>query len=306
MQAFAKVIELKGFGKAASALELSTSSVSRLIAGLEGLHGVQLFIRSSRSLSPTDSAYRFYEQISPILEQLREVSYAAGLSAVGSREGLRGSLNLSVPTSVGNLLIAMQVPSLLDLHPGLSSVSLVCTDRVMDLFSESIDAAIRVGIKQDGRLVSRPLGQMVQHFAASPDFLARHGTPKTIEELMALPFVAYGASAVEGPETVHAVHINGEVKSWKARWRARCNDGATYTTLAMAGLGVIQAFPYDLMSQVKNNTLQVLLPEWSSPSSTFSLVYLPRSRVSRRLNDLHAWLHDVFATQSVSYESLRS
>ena len=177
MAVFVAAVERSSFSAAARRLGMTPSAVSKLIQRLEVRLGVQLVRRSTRNLSLTGEGREFYERSLEVLAAIEEAerSVSAGSSPRG-----RVTINSNVPFGV-HILIPL-VPALLEKYPALS-VDLTLTDRLIDLVEERCDIAIRWGKLGSSELIARRLGQTEQAIVASPAYLARHGTPRTLKEL---------------------------------------------------------------------------------------------------------------------------
>jgi len=175
--AFVKTADLGSFVAAGRALEISASAVGKSVARLEQEVGVRLLQRSTRRIQLTDEGRLFHERCRRILDDLDDAQ--ATLS--NARETPRGRLRVSAPI-VGHHFLLPVVPSFVARHPEVE-LDINFTDRNVDLIDEGIDVAIRSGDLPDSRLVSRPLNHFRLLLCASPDYLARHGTPMVVRDL---------------------------------------------------------------------------------------------------------------------------
>lgn len=176
---FVTVVEAGSFALAASRLHLSRSAVGKTIARLEQRLGVRLFHRTTRSLSLTDDGALFYERS---LRALEEIRTAESLLESGKQQ-VSGRLRVSMPVLIGRLYIAPVLTELAREHPGLE-LDLSFSDRVVNLVEEGFDLAVRNGALPDtAGLVARRLGDNRMTLCASPDYLARCGTPGSVEDL---------------------------------------------------------------------------------------------------------------------------
>jgi len=175
--AFVKTADLGSFVAAGRALEISASAVGKSVARLEQEVGVRLLQRSTRRIQLTDEGRLFHERCRRILDDLDDAQ--ATLS--NARETPRGRLRVSAPI-VGHHFLLPVIPSFVARHPEVE-LDIHFTDRNVDLIDEGIDVAIRSGDLPDSRLVSRPLNHFRLLLCASPDYLARHGTPMVVRDL---------------------------------------------------------------------------------------------------------------------------
>jgi len=179
MLLFAEVIEAGGMSEAARRLGLSKSAVSRQLAELERRLGAQLLRRTTRRMSLTEVGELFYARCQRVAEEAEEAERSVG----DMQAEPRGEIRLAAPMSFGHLHVAPRLPAFLERHPKVR-VHVDLTDRVIDLVREKFDLAIRVsGSLPESTLVQRKLCSLRLVLCASPDYLRRHGTPRTPEDL---------------------------------------------------------------------------------------------------------------------------
>ncbi len=141
MSAFVAVVEQGSFARAAERLAISTSSLSRLVADLEGHLGVRLLNRTTRRLSLTDAGQAYYERCVQLLADLSEAEAIAGQSAAAPR----GRIKLTCSVAIGVQRLAPAMASFVARYPDVRFEAVVL-DRIVDLVEEGIDLAIRVGV----------------------------------------------------------------------------------------------------------------------------------------------------------------
>lgn len=173
---FVQVAETRSFVAAGRALGLSASAIGKRIARLEARLNVRLFHRSTRSITLTAEGARFLERCRRVIAEID----AAEQELTQSTEAPRGRLRVSLPT-IGTLLL----PVLADFMAAYPEIELDIdfSDRIVDVVDEGFDAVLRTGRPTDSRLSSRLLGHFRQHLVASPDYLERHGAPRTPADL---------------------------------------------------------------------------------------------------------------------------
>jgi LysR family transcriptional regulator, regulator for bpeEF and oprC len=167
-----KVVQAGSFTRAADALGVQKSHVSRVVAQLEAGLGAKLLERTTRSLSVTETGREVFERALGILgavdDTARLVQHAQGEP--------RGRLRLTCGVEFGQLAVGGWVDEYLATWP-MASAEVEYTSRVLDLVHEGFDLAIRVGTPAESRLVARPLGQLDYALFASPRYLAQQGPP---------------------------------------------------------------------------------------------------------------------------------
>lgn len=140
--------------------------------------GARLLQRTTRSLSLTAEGQAFLPHAREILD--REAEALNALKPADS--GASGLLRLTAPAALGREVIVPLLPALFNAHPRLR-VELQLTERIVDLVGEGLDLAIRIADLRDTDLVARRIGKVRRVVCASPDYLAIHGLPSTLNEL---------------------------------------------------------------------------------------------------------------------------
>ncbi|XLZ70892.1 LysR family transcriptional regulator [Massilia sp. SR12] len=268
MEVFVRVVDAGSFSAAARTLDMSTVMVSKHIAALEQLVGARLLHRTTRSQSLSEIGQQYAEQCRHILQLVQ----AAESGALAMRTIPRGTLKVSAPAAFGSHCLAPAMAEYLELHPEVN-LELDLSNRLSDLVEEGLDAAIRIGPLPDSTLVARPLTALQMMVCAAPAYLARHGTPRTPDEL--------------------AQHRCLDFSHWRhnARWqfgtkegstprcRMRSNSGEALRLAAVAGLGLVMQADAVLADEIAAGRLVPVLREhWPQPRP-MHLIY-PRDRQS--------------------------
>lgn len=191
MRAFRAVVELKSFRRAGDRLDLGSSAVSKLIAGLERELGTALLARTTRSLSLTEAGAAFYESAVRVTD---EADHA--VDRVREHDGQpSGVLRVSVPASFGICWLAPRLPHFLAQYPRLR-VDLSLNDRLVDLVAEGFDCALRIATGlRDSTLHARPLGAVPRVLVAAPKYLRRAPPLRTPADLAAHNALEFSLSA---------------------------------------------------------------------------------------------------------------
>ena len=187
IQVFVKVVEEGGFTAASGVLSMPKSTISRNISRLEDRLGVRLLYRTTRQLRTTEVGQAYYERCVRIVAELAEAEEA--ITAMSATP--RGPLRLTAPVSYGHLYLSEVLSAFLKCYPEVQlQVSL--TDRKVDLIEEGFDVAIRGGVLEDSSLIARKLSGAARVICASPDYLARRGTPASPADLRSHDCLMYG------------------------------------------------------------------------------------------------------------------
>lgn len=221
------VADAGSFVRAAARLGASTSHVSRAVARLEARLGAELFHRTTRRVDLTDTGRAFVEQGRRLIQGRDEL-----LALVGGEGEPQGDLRITCSVSLGERFIAPIVRQFAAAHPRLN-VSLDLTNRLIDLVAEGYDLGIRTGEVADHRLVGRRIASRTSETCAAPAYLARAGTPRTIDELAS-------HDCLVGTNLAWSFRDGQAQRRWTPTPRWRCNSGRAVADAAIAGMGVCQ------------------------------------------------------------------
>ena len=236
LAAFAAVAEARGFGAAARRLGVTTAAVSKAVIRLEARLGVRLLTRTTRRVVPTPEGEALHARARDILERIAE----AEAEARGDTGALAGRVRLAAPVLLGQGPVARILAAFSAEHPGVV-LDVRLSDSFADVVAEGLDLVLRLGEPADSRLMARRLANTSFVTCASPDYLARHGRPRTLDELRGHARIGY------------VVQRTGRVFAWRFRdangreveiapepLRVAVGDGGANRAFALAGAGLIQ------------------------------------------------------------------
>jgi DNA-binding transcriptional LysR family regulator len=178
MRALVMVVEQQSFAAAATMLGLSPSAVSKLVTRLEDRLGVQLLHRTTRRLSLSSEGEVYFARARQILADITE----AEIEVTRSRGAPRGRLRINTSNGFGIHQLAPALPDFMARYPAIE-IDLSITDRIVDVSVDPADVIIRAGPVGDVAALSFKIADFERVVCASPDYLARHGTPRTPAEL---------------------------------------------------------------------------------------------------------------------------
>jgi DNA-binding transcriptional LysR family regulator len=253
--AFARVVELASYTKAARRLGISKSMVSRRVARLEKRLGAQLLVRSTRGLTPTEPGRAFAERAAHSLAELQEAE-------VEVKEGERepsGALRIAAPLSFGIMHLGPALIEFAERHPRIV-VDAAYSDRYVDLVEDSFDAAVRIGALSDSSLVGRKLSPIRALVAASPDYLARHGRPAAPRDLMQHRCLSGAANDAQW-----RFRIAERWQTMKPAPVFRADNGEVLRDAAVAGLGVTALPSFILSPALESGALEPILTDFALP-----------------------------------------
>jgi len=257
MEVFSAVVERGGFSAAAKVFGMTPSAVSKLVTRLEARLGARLVNRSTRKLQLTAEGQAFHQRCITILSDIAEAECEA---AAGRAP--RGRVRVNANIAFGNHVLLPLVPAFLAEHPELS-LDLVLTDQVVDLIEERADIAIRVapGPLRGNQLMARKIGESGVAVVASPDYLARHGEPKTPAELEEHNLIGFNfARSVEG----WPFRVGSELISIAAVGNTMVGDGETARQLAVAGVGLARLGRFHTQAEIAAGRLVTVLEDFNA------------------------------------------
>ncbi len=260
MTAFVAVADRRGFAPAARALGLSPSAVTRLIADLESRLGLRLLQRTTRAVHLTDAGARFLERARRLLADLDEAERLAETEKVTPS----GRLTLTAPHLFGRLHVAPLISAYLARYPGVVA-ELTLNDRNMHLVDEGIDLALRIGHLADSTDIARRVGSARRVTVASPDYLARSGTPTHPSDLAAHRLITCTAL---GPPDLW--RFTSDLPTAPA---FLTNSAEAALWHAETGGGLTQLISYQVFDAVKEGRLSLVLEPFEIPPLPIQFVY---------------------------------
>ncbi|MET0791397.1 MAG: LysR family transcriptional regulator [Polyangiaceae bacterium] len=266
----AAVIEGGSFARAAEALGLSPSGVSRAIARLEARIGVRLLDRTTRSLGLTDEGRVLYANINPLVLGIEDAVTLAG----GAASAVRGRLRVNTDAFTSRMLLSPHLKQFLALYPELS-LDLVARDQLGDLVGEGFDVAVRFGDPPSSSLVARKLLDTRIVTVASPSYLAAHGRPAKPSELTRHHCIQV-RDPVTGQPYAWEFHKGRKVIAVPSSGRLLVTEVGTILGSCLAGIGIGQIKALGIQEQLDKGQLIDLFPNY--PDERFPLYALYPSR----------------------------
>ena len=252
---FAKVVEFGSYTAAAKALGLQTSKLSRRIAALETELGVRLLNRTTRRLSLTEAGKTFHRHCLALLDEAQAAKDAMR-QVLASPQGL---VRISCPTGLLQGGVADILASFLAKHPRVR-IALDATNRRVDVVDEGLDIALRVRKPplEDSDLAMRAFGPDEVILVASPELIAAHGEPKTLEDVARMPTLSM-ASADER-STWRFLGADGKPAELTHSPRLRTDDLFTLRRAALQGIGAALVPRLLVANDLEGGALIRLLP----------------------------------------------
>lgn len=286
LKMFVKVAELGSFTRAAEHLGLSKARVSMAVRALEADVGSHLLQRSTRAVRLTPDGETFLLRARQLVNDADELA-----SLFQTPTLLRGRVRVDMPQSLARSTFIPRLPEWLAAHPNIE-VQLSTTDRRVDVIREGFDCVLRVGNLQDSALVARRLGEFSMINCASPAYLRKHGTPRTLEDLKDHLVVHYSIGF--GADTPGFEYRDGNVyREYPMRSLITVNSTDSYNAACLAGLGIVQSPRIGLMPSVMAGDLVEILPQHTCQPMPVSIVHAHGRSVPRHVRLVMNWITEV-------------
>ncbi len=271
MMIFVRCVDDGSFSAAARTLDMTPSAISKQIRRLEDRLGARLFNRTTRRISLTEVGRDFYDRCSRIMREIEEAEEAVS----SLQDKVRGTLRVTGTAAFSRREVIPRLRRFLELNPDLN-MEYELTDRRVDLVEEGIDAAIMLQEQvEDPSLVARKIAVNRRIIVASPDYLRRHGEPRTPEELLQHNCLTlYNVSRFNDWEFEHedgsrrVIHVNGNFHS---------NTASALFEAAVAGVGLARLSTWLVAPHIRSGELVQLLPEYTQESSAYYVLF-PQGR----------------------------
>ncbi len=298
---FVRTADNGSLSATARALDLTPAAASAALKRLEAELGVQLFLRSTRSLRLTPHGELFLEKCRPALATLQQASQEL---ATGE-QAIQGVLKLSAPSDFGRNLLLPWLNDFQELYPEVA-IRLQLSDRMANVYSDPVDAAFRYGKPPDSSLVALPVAPSNRRvLCASPAYIEKYGAPATPHELTGHDCMCFmfgedihdrwRFSLGDGPEVV--VRVRSVNVS---------NDGDAVRRWALLGKGIVYKAGFDVSADLAAGRLRVLCPDWTTEAAPLFLVVPGRRQLTpllRRLRDFIAHRTMALNTNAVQQEA---
>ncbi|WP_300510250.1 LysR family transcriptional regulator [Crocosphaera sp.] len=287
MYTFTQVVEKGSFAEAARKMNLSRSSVNKLVIQLENHLGVQLLYRTTRQVTPTDTGKAFYKRCLDILSSVEE----AELAVSEQHREPKGILRINAPMSFGMSVLGSKVAEFMSRYEKIK-IQLTLEDRFVDPISEGYDLVIRIGSLPDSSsLVVNPITIIPRVICAAPSYLNLRGIPEKIKDLKHHSCLHYGYLSSGGQwefieqEKEEKVSVEGVLC---------CNNGEVLRDAAIKGLGIVILPTFIVEEALKNGELQTILSHYKLPELTLSIVYPINRHLSTKIQLFTQFLQECF------------
>jgi DNA-binding transcriptional LysR family regulator len=293
MQAFEAVGRTGSFAEAARQLNVTNSVVSKRIKDLEEHLGIQLLIRTTRKVTPTDTGYSYLEHVRRIIDEIEEVEALVQ----ERRETAIGTIKLAAPLSFGMQYLGPAISEYLKTHPNVT-IKTYLSDRHVSLVDEGYDLSIRTGPLEDSNLVAKKLLQCRRVVCASPDYLKQFGRPRNPADLRNHNCLSY-------------LNVN-DGKAWpyeednKRKWQSvtgnfQSDNGDLLHEAALSGCGITLLPTFIVGDSIRDGKLEVVLEDYEESDFNVYAVYQHTRHLSVKIRTLIDHLGDTLEDKFINF-----
>jgi DNA-binding transcriptional LysR family regulator len=264
------IVDAGTIARAAEALGVSPSAVSRALSRLEQRVGARLLARTTRSLTLTDEGRRFYEQVGPHLAGIEE----AAIEASGSADTVRGRLRVNIDPFFSRIVLSGYLAAFLARYPDVS-LELIMKDSIGDLVADGFDLALRFGEPSVGSFVARKLIETRVLTVACPGYIKAHGQPRHPKDIESHDCIDF-YDAANGRAYEWEVRRKNEVLPLRVKRRLLVSDSGTLIGACEAGAGIAQILELGCKHLLESGRLVELFPDWSEERFPLYAIYPSR------------------------------
>src|SRR5258708_30023259 len=295
IRAFVKVVELGSFSEAGRYLRMSRSAISKYVSALEQSLGVQLLNRTTRHASPNENGQAYFERALGILGDLDAADQAvAHLQATP-----RGLLRVNAPMSFGTLQLGPAIADFMEQNSELQ-IQLVLSDEQIDPVQDGFDVTLRIADLESSSLIARKIVPIDRVICASPDYLAKHGTPKHPSDLRSHSLLTYGFLLtgtqwkLTGKDGEHWI---------QPEWTLCANNAEVLRDAAVKGRGVALIPTFIAEDALKKGTLPAALEDYHAPPLALYAMYPPTRHLSVKVRLFIDFLVERFGLDATQQRS---
>ncbi|HEY9346913.1 MAG TPA: LysR family transcriptional regulator [Inquilinus sp.] len=275
MRSFVRVAERGSLSAVARELGVGQSTITRHLRELEEAVGVPLLSRTTRRVTMTDEGSRYYADCVQILRLVDQ----AGDEARATRGAPAGMIRISCTAAFGVLQVSRLIFAFQDRFPDIT-VDLGLTDDYVDLVSEGVDIALRLGPLTDSSMRLRALGRSRRLMVAAPAYLAARGRPAVPQDLTGHEGIRM--TNVAGSETLTLEGPDGERHAVPFGGRFRVDHGLAAREALAAGRGIGPAHRWLVDDLLADGRVEAILPGYAPPPVPLNMLIVPeRAGIAR-------------------------
>ena len=294
MRIFTRIVELESFSKAAEDLQIPAATATYTIKQLEARLGVRLLQRTTRHVSTTLDGQAYYQRCVRILADVEETEAGFGNSGVAPR----GKLRVDLQGTLAQHYVLPRLKEFFARYPDIE-LEIGMGDRYVDLVRDGVDCVLRAGELRDSSMVGRRVATLQQVTCASAAYLDKHGTPQTLDDLLAQGHRAVNFfSSSTGKLFPFDFMVDGEERSIMLPGMVSVSNAEAYTACCANDLGLVQVPRYHVEQQLRSGVFREVLAAWRPKPMSVSVVYPHQRQLSPRVRVFVDWLSDVMTAAS--------
>ncbi len=273
IEVFCAIARNGSLAKAARSLYISTSIVTRRLARLEAKLGVRLMQRTTRHVFLTEAGQFYYDEVSQILDNLE----ASNKNVKSLGKEIVGTLKIGLPVSISTLYVSQHLHEFLALYPSLK-IQIVHGNHILDILENAFDVVLHCGKLPDSSFYFKKLGNWDKIICASPEYLAKYGTPKTPADLSQ-------HNCLDHAENFHFTwrfDKDGNTEDMPVSGNVRVNSSLDLASLAASGLGIAYLPCFSVHPLLKAGKLISILEDYRPPALGMYLVYPSNKYLSQK------------------------
>lgn len=271
MHAFIHVVQKGSFSAVAQQTNMSQATISKRIAALEDLLGVKLLRRSSRNQSLTEAGQVYYTRARLILEDIEDAASVALCQTTAPR----GLLRVTVPIDFAHAVLKPMLIDFLIEYPDIT-VDLVLDNKIIDLVSEGLDLAVRIGKPQNSTLIGKTLCHSQEVLVGTSKYLQNHGYPKNPQTLINHNCITYSN---HWQKNIWHFTNNSTPISVPVSGSLLCDNGGMILSAALAGLGLAKLPLWLAHLHLQSKELIEVLPNFRPPATAINTLYPERKHL---------------------------
>tara|TARA_R110001583_G_scaffold16561_22_gene67993 strand:+ start:4965 stop:5840 length:876 start_codon:yes stop_codon:yes gene_type:complete len=275
---FVAVVETSSFTKAAKQLNTSVAQVSRKVASLEKRLSSKLLLRTTRKITVTEVGAHYFKHCQSLIEGLKQ----ADLALSNLSQTPKGLLTVTAPITYGEQIISPLLNDFMQAYPDLK-LKLILSNQTLDLMTDNIDLAIRVGHLEDSTMMAKKLTQRQLHVCASPAYIEQYGLPFSLSELN-------NHNCLIGSSPLWAFYDQGQERNIRINGTINCNSGFALLDAAIKGIGLVQLPDYYVQKSLKAGQLIECLTAYRPSLQGIWAIYPNNRYLSVKVSLLIAYL----------------
>jgi DNA-binding transcriptional LysR family regulator len=265
IQFFTYVAEAGSFSDASKNMDIPKSTLSRKVSELEARLGVTLLRRTTRQVKLTEIGAEYFKICKKALAELERAASIASHSA----ETIQGRLKIAAPLDIGITYLAEVAAEFVKDHPSIE-LEFMLNDQIINLIDEKVDLSVRAGFQEDSSLRAIKIGVSEFQLYASPDYLKKHGEPKTPKELENHRCIVFKNIH---PDGIWILSSGGSRIKLKTPNKMSCDSLNMAMRLAIRGAGIALIPVFLGHEEVQKNQLSRVLKSWGTEREPVYAVY---------------------------------